>query len=528
MIDVKMVELINQRLPKFNPDIQNGIAKKQSEYIEQYIHEIFKCIAESFPPGLKYVGGRRCTPMEQYKEITRQLKPKRMFELLRSDFYLMRYNFTFENQEIKPQYLFLPFVSDGGLIFIKGTQYLITPVLGGKVFNIEDQNLYLPIPRARNLLFNNINLTCYKDNKVIHVAGIWAHLYNMAKENRAILKPMLIHYILAQYGLTKTLKTFFKITIVTGKEELDKLSEQGYVVYRSRQLPTGNKRFNDNVYSDIRIAVLNTEYYKLLDSVIASIYYIIDNCADCINLEDLDNPRTWLLLLDRFIFSKYEINSQRFEKADEHLQNVINMFDIATERILQTDNINCKNIFELFSYICLNYFDIIIHNDVGSMYYKELTTIKHLVYDITYSIFSLGYKLRKIPKHLLTIDRINKVFIDHIKKNMIYGITQHGEVNSVSIATDCKLYSGVCNIMSHYDAIVSGRNKRAKKVVTNPELLFHASQVEIATYQWISKRGPTGRDKLSPFVDFSNNFYTTPRKELQPVIEELKKMLPKR
>lgn len=534
MIDTKMVNLVNQSLPQFNPYVQEGIAKIQSVYYENYIHEIFKCASESFPPGLKYHGerSRRCTPMEQYKEITRQLKPKRMYELLRSDVYLMQYHFTFTDKEgitrdIKPQYLFLPFVSEGGLFYIKGTQYLITPVLGGKVFNIEGQNLYLPIPRARNLLFTCVNLSCYKNDQVIHVAGVWSYLYNMTKQQRSPLKPLLIHYILAQYGLTTTLKQFFNVSVIIGKEELDQLDKEDYLVYRSRQLPIGRKA-NVMVTTDIRLAIKKEEHYKIMDSIMASIFYIIEQCADCIEVDELDNPRSWLLILDRFIFSKYEVNSQRFEKADDHLQNVINMFDPAIEKILKSDNIHCHTIFELFQYVCLNYFDIIIHNDVGSMYNKEISTVKHLLYDIVYSIFSLMYKLRKIPEHLLSVERINKVFTDTIKKNMIYGITQHGEVNSISIATDCILYSNCCNIMSHYDAVVSGRNKRAKKVVTNPELLFQASQVEVATYQWISKRGPTGRDKLSPFVELTSDFYTTPKKQLQPTIEELRKMLPKR
>ena len=122
-MDINLYKKLTANLPKMNEKIVEGLAVSQMEGVEKYIHDILCCAAESFPVGLKYHGFKRCTPLEYYKEITRPLNPKRMFDLAQSDVYLVNCHFSYKGVDLRPQYLYLPFVREAGILFLKNTRY---------------------------------------------------------------------------------------------------------------------------------------------------------------------------------------------------------------------------------------------------------------------------------------------------------------------------------------------------------------------------------------------------------------------
>lgn len=527
MIDPKLLELNNASLPKLNEKIQDNLVVYHLSTIEEYMDSCFQCASESFPEGLKYIGSQRCTPLEQFTEVTRPLSPSKKFELSKSDVYLMKYHFTFRGVKLRPYYIFLPFVNEGGLIFLKGTQYKLTPVIGGKIFNIERDEIYMPTLRIR-IGFKQIGTSCVLNDKIIHGTSIYSHLHHgLKKTERSALFPTLLHYILAEFGLSVTMKKFFGIDVKVGNEELDKLKDKGYQVYRSRQIIYNNKRNSSKEVSKIRIAIPEDQYYSLLDNVICTLFYIIDNCVSTTeNIVDLDNPNLWLYLLDRFIFKATKTEKKQYDKMVDHLLSIKKVMDPMARRILESDRIKCETIFDLFKYIMIKYQDIIIHNDAGSMYGKEITTTKHLMYNVVYNIFKMMYVLQSLPDNVLNIDKVSGVILKMINRDAIFTVTGHGELVPASIASDCLLFSATGNLISHSKAITAGiSNQRSRKGNLDVNRLTHASQVAVGSYGWITKKGPTGRDKINPFFNFGENFTTAVSKPLQKDIDKLASLL---
>lgn len=525
MIDLNLITAANKTLPKMNQEVLGGLSTSHLESVEQYLNDVWRCASTSFPKGLEYLGSKRCTPLEQFREITRPLNPNKKFDLLRSDVYLVKHEFRFKGVKLRPFYSFLPFVNEGGLIFLKGTQYRITTVIGGKVFNIERDNIYMPTPRIR-MGFMQFTSACFMNERIIHGSVAYSHLHwGLKKTERSNLFPTLLHYILSEHGLEDTLKIYFNLDIKVGETELDDLDFEEWVVFKSRQLPI-TTRFNSTAeVTNIRIAIPKKQYNSLLDNVFCTLFYIIDNSVETTrNISDLNNPKLWLYLLDKFIFKVTKAEKKQFEKMVDHLESIKMIMDPITERILKTSNIKCKTTFDLFKYIILNYQDIIIHNDAGSMYHKELSTTKHLMYHVVYNIFSVMYGLQTLPENLLTNEKITSVILKLISKDKIFTVLGHGELVPASIATDCIAYSS-CNVISHSKAISTGGNQRSKSNTTDPNKLLHPSQVEVCSFQWNTKREPTGRGKLSPFIKFGENNYIVPNNEIKPLIENLTDLL---
>lgn len=527
-MDVRLFKEVAKQLPKMDEGILNGLATEQIKSAEAYMHGVFLSASASFPKGLRYIGSVVCTPKEQFDEITRSTKPFRSYELLRSDVYMVKYLLEFNGKPIRPQYLFLPFINEADLLYLSGTQYKVTPVISGRLFNIEKGNIYMRTPRAP-VGFSSHSISCIKNGCILNTAAVYSYLYNMEPAKRSLLKPTLMHYILSVYGLKETMKKMFNVNVSIGNWKLDSLNPEEWVVYRSRQELSIVKKYNAKP-TDLRIAISAEEYYPLLDSIIGTIFYIVDNSTDSTrDFNELDNPNLWIYILDRFIFKQITGDRHQLDQICSHVSvQIPALYDPITRKVLDIERIKTNDIFDLFGYMCLNFHDMDVHYDVGTMYNKELSVVRNLLSNIVYAVFISVYRLEKLPLETLSVEKIEKLLSKTLSRNHILHTSGHGELTPASIASDCRPFSATCNMISHNKASVSSKGDKNKSSVIDNSDLLHPSQVEVATYSWISASSPYGRDKINPFVFLSGGSYIKARPQLKPVIDGLRKLLPKR
>lgn len=525
MIDQRLVSIISEQRPKMNADLCNGLSAVHISDVEAHVHDVFRSAAESFPPELKYLGYQRCTPYEEYRELVRPPKPRRSFELSKSDVYMVKYLFSFKGIEMRPRYILLPIVKDGGIIHLKGTQYKVSPVIGGRAFNIDKGKVFMGTPRAR-LVFNKTPVSCILNERVMHADVVSSPLYNLKTEDRSKLYSTLVHYILAEFGLRGMMARFFGIEVITGEVELDPLVEGGeHFVYKSRQMAPPSRGRGPYIPTEIRIAILAKDYNPIFNSIIGSVFYIIDNCTESITVADLDTPHQWLRLLSRFIFKTADSERKMFDEMVSHLSSIRHYMDPITKSVLAKEGIVCRDIFDLLHYLNLNFHDMVIHHDVGSMYNMELTTTKHLTYNIVHNIFMMMFDIMKLNGDRVTIENITSSMDKILRRDKIFTVNKHGELSADGIATDCKPYAATCNLVSQTRAAAAGRSQKHNNAMGDASLLLHPSQVEVGSYQMMSKAEPSGRAKANPFMHFSERSYITPNPKLVDYISVLKDLL---
>lgn len=527
MIDVLLAQLIDSAQPRMNHDLCNGLSSIQMGECEDYINQVIRGAAESFPDGLEYVSYRRCTPSEEYREITRPPKPKRSFELSESNVYMVKYKFRYKGVDIRPRFIMLPYITDGGIIHLKGTQYKVSPVLGGRIFNIEKGKVFITTPRTP-MAFDRTAVSLILNNVVIQTNVVHSMLYNMLESARSKLSPTLIHYMLSSYGLKGMMKNLFNVKIKVGLQELDKLTgNKDWYVYRSRQLPPLGRAYRGRDVSEIRIAIKKEDHNTIMNSILGAVFYIIDQCPEAVTVEDINNPELWLRLLSRFIFKVTELESTEYDKMLSHLDSVKRSMDPLTRRILLQDGIPCNTIFDLFKYIVLHLHDMVIHHDVGSMYNMELTTVKHLCYHIVYNINQVMYELKRLNGDRITAEKITSVMDNSFRRDKIFTVSKHGELSADDISADCKPFGATCNIVSQSKAATAGRLNKHSSGINDPAMLLHASQVEVGTYLMISKADASGRSKANPFMYFSDRHFVSPRPILEETVENFRKLITK-
>jgi len=525
-MDIRLGELMGTTVPRMNHDLCSGIAEVQMKNVEHYLNFVMAGAAASCPEGLKYVDLRRCTPQEEFREITRALKPKRAYELSKSDVYMVKFMFTFKGVEMRPRYSLLPFVGPGGIIHLNGTQYKVSPVLGGRILNIDKNVVYLTTPKSP-MAFDRTGVFCKVDGRTTMADAVHSKFYNMSKVDRPTkIDTTLMHYILAEYGLSVTLLKYFKVdAILIDTDPTDYINSPDYKVFSSTRLPALTKSMRQDTTCDISIIVPIANYTKSLDPIIGAVFYIMDQCSDSVQLCDVDDPELWLRLLYRFIFKKPDAPSTEHEKMVAHMDSVRHSLDPLTKELLMNEGILCNDIFELFTYMQYNLHDLIIHNDVGSMYDMELSTVKHLTYHIVCNINNVMYELKRLTGDRITEDNIYKIMNTSFHKDSIFTVSKHAELSSDDIASDCKPYGATCNIISQSKAATAGISQKHTSTLNDHSHLLHPSQTEVATYLMMSKAEPTGRGKGNPFLNMSGRHYVSARPSLEAEIEEFGKLI---
>lgn len=522
MVDTTLLDIMSEQVPKMNEELCNGVAINQVAQCEQYLNDVLRGAAESLPAGLTFTGLSRIDPYEEFIERVRSpTHPHkcRTFELSRSDVYMVRLDFRFQNREMRPRYINLPFIREGAIMYLKDTQYEVSPILGGKIFNIERNSVYMWVDRAR-VVFSKVNHTCMINDRAVHSEVVYSPLYNVREaSDGSKLASTLVHYILAKYGLTGMLKRFHKVAPKIGGVELDELAQNGeWFVYSSAMLSKGGP---------IRIAISAKDHTEAVQKKVASVFYIIDHCPEAIQVEDMDQPELWIGLLPRFIFKDVGVELIAYAEMVTHLASVEQYMDPVLRSSLHSVGIISEDIYDLFSHMISHFQDMLIHHDAGSMYGLEMSTVRHLMASIVHSIFTLVFELRKYSDERITENNITRAMYSNLTKDRIYMITKHGELSANQTAADCKVFGTTCNLVPQAKAAASGPAKKSKTKIdlTDPNLLLHRSQPEVATYQMMSKSDPTGRAKANCFLTTFKRYIIAQNPELEEYIEHFGRLI---
>ena len=144
-----MSELMSANTPELNRAVVDGLAVLYMNNAEAYVDRVFASAAQSFPEGLVYLGYERCTPNEEYNEITKIKNNKRIFDLAKSDLYLLKFKFAFQGKQLPDRYIYLPYVNDGACFRLGGAMFHITPVLSDKVISPGINSIFVRLLRDK-------------------------------------------------------------------------------------------------------------------------------------------------------------------------------------------------------------------------------------------------------------------------------------------------------------------------------------------------------------------------------------------
>lgn len=512
-MDKRLLDGVLEQTPDINPRIANGIATYQLQDAERYVDMIFQCAAQDFPEGLTYEGYRRCTPNEEFMEATRPRDNKQVFELARSDFYMVAYYFKFNGEEIFPRYLYLPYVERGGLIHVRGKQFAIHPVLADPAFSNNAKSMFIQLTRTR-LTFERVvhHFMTNDSREVTYVVWSWVHSRARQRLGRRppgtrVVYSTMANYLFANFGVTQTLKEFAGADVVVGEDDINyqNYPKDEWVICSSTGIkPRAWSGTGTYQSSRVRIAVPKDQYNQTARSLIGGFFYIVDHYPHRVKAEYVDDPWVWKVLLGYVIFGPGMGEGLMVSEIEDHLTSMDEYIDFIVKEDLRRSGITVDNINELFIYVIDSMAKNIVSSNAGisSIYNKRLITLRYVLFDIVSQINTLMYRLKAAQKKRAKLDETEIVNLmnKYLRNSRIDNIRNHAKHPEVTpISTSCdNLFFGVTSAMLTQENASNSGGKKSKINLRDPATHLHASIAEVASYNNLPKSDPTGRSRINP------------------------------
>jgi len=510
-MDSELARLIELDTPKLSPLICNGLAIEHMKDIDKYVDQMFRVASKGFPEGLTYNGFKRCTPQEEFYEVTKKKGPKRTFDVARSDIFMVKFFFTYKGEELPPRYINLPFVSDAGCIVLGGSRFNISPILSDRVISVGVSNIFVRLLRAR-LTFERTSQHYIIDGRRETVQTVWALIYNKSarmKKLRPTVKAntTMMHYLFCKYGFADTFLRFGNCRPVLGGEEINKTSypEEEWVICSSTQ---AKPKYWKGYYTPaiVRVAVRKEELTPAVRNMLGGFFYIADYFPTRIvpeRIKSVNEKREWMVLMGHILFSGTIHEGELHDAIADHLASLDAYLDDILISKLFDIGVEVNDIYQLFAVIVEKFNDWLLAaaDKVNSMLDKELSIRYYTMYQISAAIFNLYFKLKAASKKDLTAKEIITMMNMTLKTGLVYSMTRnHGEVSTISSPGDNKAFK-ITSMLVPQAGSNRLNGKKDRTMISDPAMRLHSSVAEIGCYANLPKSAPDGRSRINPFLD---------------------------
>ena len=514
-MDKALFAHIEKQFPKFNERVCNGFAVGEMQHVERYIDRTLRDAEQSFPPGLRYRGFERCTPHEEYAFITAKRHNRQTYELASSDIYLVKYHFEYQGEELKPRYLFLPFVRDGGTITLLGSTFQISPVLADKAISVGIDNIFIPLNRDK-LTFRRLVHPFMVDGCRTNAYVVWSAIYhakrpsrNMPTQRKTIdVNASCVHYMFCKYGLTRTFVEFAKADVVVGMDDItpETYPPDVWRICSSVKLKPRGVKTKYYTGSEVKLAIRHEHYTPLTESLVAAFFYIADHFPDRVFPEYVDDTNQWIRLMGQVIFASRESEGKLANNVEAHMDSLDDYVDVMSREELHEEGIYVDDIYELFMYVVDNFSALVttVGSSVASMYDKRLKVLRYVLIDLIKAIFNMTFALKKHSKKQLSKKEINDIMNKELKPELIIRMNRnHPEVSSISSPGDNRIFKMTSNVILQTNSTGNARSKKSATV--EPSKFLHASIAEVGSFTNLPKSEPSGRSRINPYVHLGPN-----------------------
>lgn len=542
-MDPDLVKRTKEVMPKLNEQVSRGVAYYQMQEVEAYIDKIFRYAAKDFPPSLRYVGYKVCTPEEQFHEAVRGRENRRVYKMERNDFFLVRYYFHFveDDGEVKElyRYLYLPIVDEGGTLYVRGRLFYISPILADPGYSKGFDYLFINFTRI-NLSFERLHWRYGAGGEWVNTYVAWSWIHKQGRDrsrNRTgpIFCSTMVNYILAVYGFSNAIELFCGAQAAVGTDadiNANNYDPKEWVICHSSGIkPRSITKRSSYTPSNLCVAIPREQWSHALESFLGGFFYIVDHYPQTVTIEDLDEPILWKRLLGEAIFGEEMGMGILLEHVDEHLRQIELYMDPLVIEDLHYSGVDVNDINELFIFIVeeLNRPSVDQSSSIASIYNKRLTTMRYVMSDVVQNINNLMYAVINQVKRRGNLDerRIRDAMNRNLKMSSVAKISdkeRHQEVSYVSCATDNMIFGLTSSVIPQDSNTGSSKGKTN---FNDKGKHLHVSLAEVGSFLNLPKSEPTGRSRINPFVQLGIDGSVIRREEFRDWLDSVQKNISK-
>lgn len=525
-----LAKFIADRTPKFNRPLVEGLCyhrlNKAINYIDNFIK--YSCNSKT-NTHLQYLGYKEMTPKEEIKFLFNKTS-KVVHDIAENDIYLVKFMFQYGDEpEPREHYFYLPFMHKGNIIHLSGNKFLTMPVLSDKVVSIGDKIIFINILTAKYSFTRSYFSVMINDN-YHRVSVVNTELYkNQVKklEDTTKANTTVMHYLLANYGYTKTMQMLLGFV----PQPVYDYAKKDKVVFRSTgNVPQGYIK-NKQIYqsTNIKFLVDEDKYSEDVLYCLGNMYYILDNFPESITIDELDNVVVWRRLLGEIIHSGNHGLAYLNEKIGAHFNDLNSNFDTITVNKLKDIDITANNLMELLGIIFKNFNSWIMNNESRSLYYNktyevESFVLSHLTSRITRIVLDINKEELRINGGKLESKIVDKIFKKYFVTRAIFSLKKEKQyVGSIEYSGDHLYFKNTSMVVQQESDFININNP---DVNTSERKKIVASMATVGSILGLSKKNPTPLIRANPYgnIDYATGTIL-PHPEYNDIVERTDRML---
>ncbi len=565
-MDALFSRMLKRHTPEMNADVMNGLAVKALQHLEEYLDAQIRSICVGLPPAVRYVRYERCMAHEEFNEITRLRSNKRHFNLAKSTVYMIRCIFEYTDPlGVKTEivkHIYLPYVRQGGLMMIGGTETHLIPVLSDKVFTAnsrgENASIFVRLDQDKNNFHRLHHTVIINDRREAHCV-VHAEIYRNSAKGRSATareittkaKMTLPHYLFGRYGFTGAFQRYAGVTPVVGYGPSGAAQNSGsganaagngnlitpelydpeeWVICQSTKMQPIKSNIDKHYRgSDIRLAIPKAAWNHQVCCLVTGFFYVVDHFPHRFeaSLDVLDDVSLWMILIGHIRFSGNYPENKLFMSISEHFETIEPYLDQAAKVKLRDSGIELENYFDLLNYIQVIFNDFIRLNDTAGLnvYGKNLELYHYVVFDILYGITTMKFKLTKVASRgQITLNDAETHIRRIIRMGSIFDLAGGDKIVSEVVGySGDHLYPKITSIVAQQENRSGGVRDTEKRVVPGPNDWIDLSMVTTGSILNLPKANPTPVVRINPWIVLDERTNTVlPNPKFEKLIEENK------
>lgn len=542
-MDPRQREFTLKDIPEFNDRVCRGLAYAESKDIPKFIERLITICSEFFPPGLSFDRAVRANPIEHFEKVTREYNYRRQADISRSDYYMMKYYFDYEGDQLGPYCMLIPYVSEGGLFTFRDTTYAVSTVMTDIGFSIYPGKIFIPFARTKYnfhkdhhfMLVNHVRKMGDIYYAPIHHEMKGAKKTSKLPSGRPFIFTTLAHYLFARYGFISAVKMFAGVDVIVKRyEESDKVNypKPDYVAFTSaRFAETNHPSAGVTIYVKLDDYIKDEDY---INTLCASFYYVFDVFTDEFDdLNDVDVPSFWQQLLGNIIKGDDKSRGAILIDMENHMASTDRQLDDMTRDALKERDVVVNDIYELFHELMTSLKKAYVQtgSEEASVYNKRFTVLPFFLEEINTACTNLAQKLQSEQTHgkQFTKKDINDLLSATFKLNIcVNDINRHGEVNPASTPNDNMIHQITSNVIDRENAggVKANQKKGRVSMISDPKRKLHSSIAEVFQFTNLPKgAGADGRGRINPTVQLSVSGRVKRKEHLRALTDEAQRFI---
>lgn len=433
-----------------------------------------------------------------------------MFDIARSDIYMVKFYFKLNGESLPDVYMYLPYVNDAGIIYLGGSPFNVIPVLSDRVISIGVGNVFIRLLRGK-VTFQRLPHQIYVDGCRETVQVTYGQIYNKNTRQSKFevttrANSTLVHYLFCKYGVKETFKKYANCDVIIGGKEISETEypQSEYVICSSMQIKP--KTAGRSAYynpSFLKVVVKRNQFTQLVKQFIGGLFYVVDHFPERLIPEHIHHTSIWKILLGHILISGKVSEGILLDEMSVHITSLDEYIDGPIAIKLRDIGIDISDFYDLMAIVTDRFSDWVLeaNDNINSMYDKELSVLYFVLYDITSQIFKLYFKLKAASVKQLNVKEVTNIFRIFLRTGLIFGLTKSLKyVSSTAYSGDNKALK-FTSLLVPQSSLNSAKGRTS---MDDPTKRLHVSVAEIGGYLNIPKSEPSGRSRLNLFTKLDN------------------------